>query len=61
MITQQNMLTKQKFAVSAKNHLIQQKYDVSAKFDESVKILGDDSAKICCVSKNLMSQQNELI
>jgi len=45
-MTRQRMLSKEKFAVSAKM-LIQQKYSVSAKFDESAKIPADDSSKIC--------------
>jgi len=36
-MTQQNMLTKPNFAISAKISWFSKKYDVSAKFDESAK------------------------
>ena len=36
-------------------------YVVLAKLPESAQITGDGSAKICCISKNLTSQRNELI
>ena len=38
-----------------------QNYVVLAKLPESIQIPGDDSAKICCISKNLTGQRNELI
>jgi len=34
---------------------------VSAKFDESAKMSGDDSVKMCFISEKLTSQRNELI
>jgi len=41
--------------------LATQTHVVLAKLPESAQIPGDGSAKICCITKNLTSQRNELI